>query len=322
MTNMKPGGDTSKVDNMADVMMGAAGLVPHELMVGKAGSWMVSYHFMIDKLDGKLDGTRGVSDATVLNRFATSPTDMTMKMHMFMVMYSPTDRLTLMAMLNYTKMSMGELHRDGTRSVEQSEGINDIELRANYVLYARKDLRHRFLFHAGVGLPTGSINARDAAGARLEYPMQLGSGTFSLMPGFTYLGQAVPWGWGVEFVPTLRIGTNSNGYRLGNNYQPSVWGARRITPWLSLTARLDGDIWTNIKGADSTLDRLDEPTKDPLLQGGRRLDFVLRTSIHPAEGALKGHAFFVDFDKPIYQSLDGPQLKRHWAVRLGWHWEF
>lgn len=44
--------------------------------------------------------------------------------------------------------------------------------------------------------------------------MQLGSGTVSVMPGVTYLGQAVPWGWGAEFIPTVRIGRNSNGYRL------------------------------------------------------------------------------------------------------------
>jgi hypothetical protein len=29
-------------------------------------------------------------------------------------------------------------------------------------------------------------------GVPLEYPMQLGSGTVSLLPGFTYLGQALP----------------------------------------------------------------------------------------------------------------------------------
>ena len=152
--------------------------------------------------------------------------------------------------------------------------------------------------------------------------MQLGSGTYSVIPGFTYLGQAVPWGWGAEFMPTLRMGRNSSGYRLGNRYQPSIWGGRQMTPWLSLIGRLDGDILKNIKGADPTLDPLDEPTKDPQLQGGRRLDFVFRTNIHPAKGALKGHAFVVDVVKPIYQSLDGPQLGQRWAVRLGWHWEF
>ncbi len=322
MKDMKSSGTSSQAAIMGYNMMGAAGLVPHGVMVGMAGRWMVSYHFMIDRLEGNLIGARRVSEASVLTNFEAAPTDMTMQMHMFMVMYSLTNKFTLMAMLPYTRMSMGELHRDGTRSTERSEGIGDVELRANYVLYKRRDLRHRFLLNAGVGLPTGSINRRDAEGARLEYPMQPGSGTFSVIPGFTYLGQAVPWAWGAEFMPTLRIGRNSNGYTLGNRYQPSFWGGRQMTPWLSLIARFDGDIWKNIKGADATLDPSTEPTKDPLLQGGRRLDFTFRANIHPPEGVLNGHAFLIDVVKPIYQSLDGPQLRRRWAVRLGWHWEF
>lgn len=157
---------------------------------------------------------------------------------------------------------------------------------------------------------------------RLEYPMQLGSGTFSLIPGFTYLGQAKPWGWGAEFIPTLRIGRNSNGYRLGNRYQPSIWGARQLAPWLSLSARVNGDIWQNIRGADTTLDIMDEPTKDPTLQGGRRFDIAFGMSFHPVKGFLKGNQFFVNVNKPIFQSLDGPQLQRCWVIKLGWQRKF
>ena len=141
-------------------------------------------------------------------------------------MYAPTDKLTLMAMLPYVEMSMGELHRDGTRSTERSEGIGDLELRGLYSLYAAKDLRHRILANFGVGFPTGSINQRDAEGMRMEYPMQIGSGTFSLLPGFTYLGQALPWGWAADFNSTVRLGRNDNGYRLGNRYQSSFDRAR------------------------------------------------------------------------------------------------
>ncbi len=322
MSDMKKSGDSSMDEQMGKNMMGAAGLVPHGIMVGKAGRWMISYHFMVERLEGNLVGTKRVSEASILGGFEAAPTDMTMQMHMFMVMYALTDKLTVMAMVPYTKMTMGELHRDGTHSMERSHGIGDVELGINYVLYAREDLRHRFLLNAAIGLPTGSINARDPEGERMEYPMQLGSGTFSLKPGITYLGQAVPWGWGAEFMPTIRVGRNSVGYRLGNRFQPSVWAGRQVTPWLSLIGRAEGDITKNIEGADPLLDPLSEPTKDPNLQGGRRLDLVFRANFHPNKGPLMGHGFVVDVVKPIYQSLDGPQLERRCAVRLGWHWEF
>ena len=322
MKDMRPGSNSSMDKDMGDDMMGTPGLVPPGIMVGMKGRWMVGYQVMFDSLKGKLVGTRHVSDATVLSRFETSPTDMSMQMHMFMVMYAPTNKLTLMAMLPFTNMSMGELHRDSTRATERSKGIGDLQLSGLYVLYARKDLRHRFLLNFGVGLPTGSINALDVAGERLEYPMQLGSGTFSVMPGFTYLGEAKPWGWGAEFIPTLRIGRNRNGYRVGNRYQPSIWVARTLAPWVSLSASFRGDILQNIKGVDPTQDPLDEPTKDPMLQGGRRIDLTFGVSIHPVKAGLKGNTFFVNAVRPVYQSLDGPQLQRRWGLQLGWQYEF
>ena len=318
MTDMGLSKDASK-DDMDDDMMGAPGLTPPGIMIGKAGRWMIGYQVMFDKMEGNRIGTRQVSNATVLSRFMASPTDMTMQMHMGMVMYSPTDKLTLMAMVPLIRKSMNHVMSDGTRFNELTKGVGDVELRALYVLYAKKDLRHRFLLNAGIGLPTGSINQK-MGHHRFEYPMQLGSGTFSIIPGFTYLGQAKPWGWGAEFIPTLRIGRNSNGYRLGNRYQPSVWGARTLTPWLSLSARLNGDVWQNIKGADPMLDIMDEPTKDPMLQGGKRIDITFGPNIHPS--LFKGHEFFVHINKPIYQSLDGPQLQRRWALTLGWQYEF
>ena len=321
MAGMKSKDTASQDQGMDDDMMGAAGLIPPGIMVGKAGRWMVGYQVMFDKMDGNLIGTKRISNAGVLQQFMASPTDMTMQMHMGMLMYAPTDKLTLMVMLPYIRKSMNHITRTGERFTERTSGIGDIELRGLYSLYARKDLRHRFLLNAGMGLPTGSIN-QSMAGMRLEYPMQLGSGTVSVMPGFTYLGQSVPWGWGAEFIPTLRIGTNSNGYRLGNRNQPSIWIARRLTSWVSLSARANGDVWQNVHGADAALDIMDEPTKDPTLQGGKRLDLLFGVTFHPAEGGFKGQQFSVNADVPVSQSLNGPQLQRRWALRLGWQWEF
>lgn len=314
-------GPCARDAGMDDAMMGAAGLIPPGIMVGQGGRWMVGYQVMVDRMDGSLVGTSGISDAAILGRFMATPTDMTMHMYMGMVMYAPTDRLTLVAMAPYIRKSMNHVMRDGTRFDERTSGLGDVELRGLYALYARTNLRHQLLLNAGVGLPTGSID-RTMTGMRLEYPMQLGAGTVALIPGLTYLGQTAPWGWGAEFIPTLRFGRNNIGYRLGNRYQPSIWGARQLTRWLSVSARGNADVRQNVRGADAALDIMDEPTKDPILQGGRRLDVQLGTSVHPAHGFLKGHEFFVHAEKPISQSLDGPQLQRRWVVRPGWQWEF
>ena len=321
MAGMKMGRAASQAAGMTD-MMGAPGLVPFDIMTGQAGQWMIGYQFMYEEMNGLLDGRDSVSEASVLTQYKTSPTDMANRMHMVMAMYAPTDKLTLMAMLPYTNMSMGELHRDGTRSTERSEGIGDVEIRGLYSLYAAKDLRHRFLVNLGVGFPTGSINERDASGMRLEYPMQLGSGTYSILPGVTYLGQALPWGWAVDLSATLPLGRNYIGYRLGNHYQSSATISREFANGVSLSGGLRGELWKNIDGTDPSLDPTDEPTKNPNAQGGKRLGALLRIAFHPQKGLLKGQHFHLLGEVPVVQSLDGPQLKRSWLIRIGWQLEF
>lgn len=153
---------------------------------------------------------------------------------------------------------------------------------------------------------------------KLEYPMQLGSRTTSISPGFTYLGQKLPWGWGAEFIPTVRLGRNSNGYRLGNRYTPSVWGARQLTRWLTLSARANGEWVQNITSVDRTLDRNDEPTKDPSLQAGKRLDLLAGLTLQPTGGILQGQQFYFELDAPLVQSLNGPQLQKRWVTRFSW----
>ena len=297
--------------------MSEGGYMPPGIMVGRAGEWMLGYQFMFDKMSGNLFGTKRISNEKILERFATTPTDMAMQMHMFMAMYTPSDDLTLMAMLPYVRKSMNHVSSMGAPFVERTEGIGDIELRGLYTVYGSADSRHRILLTAGVGLPTGAIN-KSMGGMRLEYPMQIGSGTVSLLPGFVYLGKAAPWSWGTEFGSNVRVGKNSNDYRLGNRHRLSAWGARQLTNWLTVSVRADGERWGNIHGADRLLDPMDEPTKDSTVQGGKRLDLLLGASLHPKEGILKGQQFFIEAGAPVYQSLNGPQLKRSWVARVAW----
>ena len=59
--------------------------------------------------------------------------------------------------------------------------------------------------------------------------MQLGSGTYDLLPGLTYLGQSDEWSWGVQTIETLRLGRNDEGYTLGDNLMATGWVARKWT---------------------------------------------------------------------------------------------
>lgn len=296
--------------------------------------WMLGYRYMFMEMDGNQDGSREISDTDVLKNFMVAPTNMTTQMHMISVMHGLSDDLTLMAMLPYIRKSMDHITRTGVRFTTDSEGAGDLKLSANYTFYGnvQRDAfhatpwgPHRFILDMGLSIPTGSIDEQDflanpAIGRQqLPYPMQLGSGTFDLVPGMTYLGQSENWAWMAEAMLTLRLGKNSNDYRLGNLYHMSAWVSRRVTDALSLFVEVDGHILENIEGADPALDPKMVPTADPGRRGGKSLDLSVGVNLYvPADEVNKGHRMVIEGGFPLYDSLDGPQLDMAWILRIGW----
>ncbi len=289
-----------------------------------AGGWMLSYRYMRMAMAGNRSGTDGVSTANVLNNFMVAPTSMTMEMHMFGAMYAPRDFLTLMVMIPYLDVQMNHLTRMGARFSTSSTGLGDIKLTGLFRLYEWG--RHHLHFNAGFSFPSGSISERGntpaAANAILPYPMQLGSGTFDLWPGVTYLGQTDNWSWGGQGIGAIRLGTNRRDYKLGNRLHLTAWGARRWTSWLSSSLRLAGQIWGDITGADSALNPAMVPTADPDRRGGERIDLWVGFNFSLPFRFLKGHRVAIEGGLPLYQNLDGPQLETDWQLVVGWQWAF
>jgi hypothetical protein len=93
-------------------------------------------------------------------------------------------------------------------------------------------------------------------------------------------------------------------------------------PWVCLSAGARSEYWGNIHGSDATLDPTDEPTKDSILQGGKRLDASLGATFHPPGTFFKGQQLFIEGEIPVLQSLDGPQLERSYMAHFAWQLEF
>ncbi|MEL6137597.1 MAG: transporter [Cyanobacteria bacterium J06628_6] len=283
------------------------------------GEFMFSYRYMFMEMDGNRSGVDSLSTASVLQQFPVTPTRMTMQMHMFGAMYAPTDELTIMAMAPYIIKEMDHATRMGVNFTTRSEGFGDISLSGLYKVIDTN--RQRLHLNLGLSFPTGSIEERDATPMGpdqiLPYPMQIGSGTFDLRPGVTYLGQAGRWSWGAQAAGVLRLGENSNGYRLGNELGLTAWGARSWTDYLSTSVRLGGRTWGNISGADSRLNPNLIPTADPDLRAGTQLDVGLGVNFYVPEGSLQGARLAVEFNLPLYRSLSGPQLETDYSVTAG-----
>lgn len=289
------------------------------------GERMVGYQFMMMDMDGHLDGTNDVSERQILRKFPSSSTGMTVQEHMFNVMYAPTSKLTLMAMLPVKDIDMDMRLRDGFRFTEHSDGIGDLQLMALYTILGSVSKGERLILDAGMSFPTGSItetNTIQGETFRLEYPMQLGSGTYDLRPGLTYLGELRKMAWGAEVLSTVRIGRNDAGYRLGNDYQFVAWLAYAVTDWFAPSVRVNGRFWGNVHGMDSKIDPTFDPEGDPHRQGGRRVDMLFGANFFVPRGVFKRLRVNVEAGLPVYESLNGPQLSTNWLFSAGVTYSF
>lgn len=240
--------DKSKMRHKGRMNSPVGTMSPH---MAKKGHFMFSYRYNYVSMKGNL--LRGstkvdISDAT---EYRMLPKEMEMHMHMFGIMYSPIDKLNLMVMIPYVEKRMVMQMRMNT-SVERTnttEGLGDIKIMAAYQIFNTKV--HTLNLGLGFGLPTGSISVENWNNTtHAGYNMQLGSGSYELIPNISYIGGLEKLGWGASFKTVFRLDTNAAEYRLGNRYEFDVWTGYRIVKWMSASVRVNIGHQDNISGQD------------------------------------------------------------------------
>jgi hypothetical protein len=287
--------------------------------VHKKGEFMASYRLSYMKMRGLRNGDDKVTTADALASYMVAPTKMTMKMHMLGAMYGITDQLTLSAMGSFVEKDMDHIHRTTGEFNRETDDIGDTKINALYEFY-NKDA-NRFQFNLGLSLPTGNIDKKHN-GTRLPYPMQIGSGSYELLPGISYAGHQDNLSYGGQINGTFRLDTNDNGYKLGDQYNITAWVARKLTNAFSVSSRLDYNKNEAIEGRDSALDTMVNmnmnPTAKTSLQDQERLDLLFGVNFLMPKGFLEGNRLAVEFGAPIYQRIDGPMLETDYKITIGW----
>jgi len=279
------------------------------------GEWMVSYRYMSMNMDGLLKGSNSVAPTMMATGFMPNmlPTEMTMDMHMFGTMYAISNQWTLMGMLNYLdnemSMPMGKM---------DSSGLGDIKIAGLYDL-AQWDSGRRMHLKLGLNLPTGSIDEKHN-GNILGYGMQLGSGTYDFEPAITYLAQTENYSYGAQLGGILRIGENDQDYTLGNKFEATLWGARKITDSLSASAKFDYSSQSEVDGKDSRMNEAMSPALNPNSQGRDITTFGLGLNYYFKDGGLSGHRLAAEWETPIDQKVNGVQLELDSTWTLGWQY--
>ena len=279
------------------------------------GEWMVSYRYMSMNMDGLLKGSNTVAPTMMATGFMPNmlPTEMTMDMHMFGTMYAISNQWTLMGMLNYLdnemSMPMGKM---------DSSGLGDIKIAGLYDL-AQWDSGRRMHLKLGLNLPTGSIDEKHN-GNILGYGMQLGSGTYDFEPAITYLAQTENYSYGAQLGGILRIGENDQDYTLGNKFEATLWGARKITDSLSASAKFDYSRQSEVDGKDTRMNEAMSPALNPNSQGRDITTFGLGLNYYFKDGGLSGHRLAAEWETPIDQKVNGVQLELDSVWTLGWQY--
>ncbi len=316
----------------------------------QAGEVMFSYRYGIMEMNGNLDGSTTASTRDILDAgFMMAPTSMRMEMHMIGVMYGVSDSMTLMAMLPLKRMEMisempmPEMPNMTMRRKTLSSGAGDLKLTGIVPLWMTGDHSQTLNLNAGLSIPIGSIKetgaGRNMAGdmpMRMAYPMQMGSGTFDLLPGLTYLAEKDGWSWGAQANSAIRLGENGEGYSLGNRFQATAWYSRKLSNTLSASARIEGATWGNVEGQDVAMNPMMSPNARADLRGGERIDILFGLNLNLDETIDRLNKAFDETEEkfhetfnlaleigfPIHQDLDGPQMENDWRLMVGLDFSF
>ena len=321
----------------------------------QAGEAMFSYRYGIMEMNGNLDGSTSVSTQDILDAgFMMAPTSMRMEMHMLGAMYAASDSITLMAMLPLKRIEMSSRmpmpanpSMTMTRKAKTS-GAGDLKIAGLFPLWAADDHNRTLILNAGLSIPTGSIKEtgpgmNGGETMRLPYPMQLGSGTFDLLPGLTYIAEKFGGSWGTQVASVIHLGENGEGYSLGNRFQATTWYSRKLSDTLSASARIEGSTWGNIDGQDAEMNPMMSPNARADLRGGERVDILFGLNIFldtdrwdkwdrlfidkdngqllqakPQENSMdKETRLSIEIGFPVHQDLDGPQMESDWRLMVG-----
>ncbi|MDX1812357.1 MAG: hypothetical protein R3240_10445, partial [Gammaproteobacteria bacterium] len=277
------------------------------------GMWMFDYKYTHMYMKDMLDASKRVTASEAVDpngayKYMMAPVDMSMDMHMLMIMYGISDSIMPMLMLHYMSSEMSMLAFDGGHSTMKSSGLADT------ILSTMIQGPHHLNFDVGISIPTGSIDVTGPmqhskfappVTQKYGYGMQLGSGSYELIHGIRYEDYSGDLGWGGGYSFTAPLNKNDNGYKRGNKLLVDSWLQWTGIKAMSFKGKLQYRSIGQIVGVDPEIEkdkiRPDGSIMSPLVDasgyGGNRLD---ATFIYAYKIPSPMLTFSFEFSKPVY----------------------
>ena len=296
---------------------------------------MFSYKFMHMNMGKMISGSSTFSDKKVYQNYLMASEKMYMNMHMVMAMYGLSNKITLMGMVSFNSISMtmlrnnGIIHKHAPSSSQvfmapmderiENNHIGDPELHA--LIRIIKGTHHQLILNAGISIPLGSVEGKGKQNSmypekRLPYIMQIGSGTLDLLPGLTWLYYNRKTTLSSQITTSIRTGYNKLGYKLGNEFILNNWVAYQIIPFVSSSIRLESSISGLIQGNDISIFPGMEPAANPSNYGGKKMVGFIGFNIHLNEIFKRSFTVGAEFGLPVYQYVNGIQMKSNHFINL------
>ncbi len=299
----------------------------------KKGDVMIGLWVMHDLYGGasqsgdELISRQAIADAG----YKSATQSMRMDMVMFDIMYAPTDKITLMIMPQYNRMTMRlsdlpaptipRINNTASHAHGSINGAHSVEGVGDTIFGALYSLKKSPSLHAHIGLavsaPTGSVSKKNADGTFVHYGMQPGTGTWDMLPSLTIGGGGHNTKWGAQASYVWRTeNINKSGYVLGDKFASTVWLSQSLIPEISLSLRgnfsSEGRIighYNAAHGHSSTVDRQAN-------YGGQRAEIGFGFNIVPTSGVLQGVRLGAEALVPVWQDVNGIQAPKKSGLQI------
>jgi hypothetical protein len=187
------------------------------------------------RVDAGTDGQPGFTD------------ELTQRSYRFNAVYRPLELLSITATIPLVDKTIHTVGGGSDVVTSDQTGLGDVEVAARYALWRSVDLGvgrvHEVAVTAGTAIPTGSSNARDAAGALIDPHGQLGTGGWGPFLGLTYRFEQGNWLAFGSVSGRLRTEAtyfDGSKYKFGDALLWSIHGQYHPAGWVALDLGVDG----------------------------------------------------------------------------------
>jgi len=264
-------------------------------------------------------GTVLISSDDVLDVFSVAPLTLDKETAEVDLRLGLFGFVTLQASMPFTQAEMLST-TDAFFFETASRTYGDVSIRGLFNVLEMNE--YRMSLTLGATVPTGRIRKQDtgpfAVREILPYALQGGSGTPDILAGLTFLVQNEVASTGAQINTVTRVVDNRRGYRLGDEFSISVWGAHNLSDWVSVSIRAFYETWDDVTGSEPGTDGSIDPGANSFAQGGERFQIPFGVNLFLRERPFAGHRLLLEWYYPIHQDLNGPQLATDRTLVVSW----